>query len=554
MQPEKARKELERRAAARLELRDRALSQKTVYAIVAPDKTISKLIQRNDAGEFVEVHGKLATVQIPLKLEPVLTRPKKYIVIYGGRGGAKSISIMDILGAETKDDGSKTMCFREIQKSIQESVYTGLEGEIGRLGLPGFTMVNNEIRHTNGGLFSFWGLKASLGNMKSLYGYKRFWTEEAEITSQKSLDVMGPTLRGVDGASLIFTFNPRSSADPIYQAFIKPYERQLNRDGIYEDDYHLIIKVGYEDNPWFQDDETLRMELEKDRDKVLKRFMTQAKFDHIWCGATNDSVENAIISTDWFDAAIDAHKKLGFEPEGARISTHDPSDEGDDAKGYALRQGSVVLRVAEKDDGDINDGCDWATDLAISDRADVYRWDCDGMGVGLKRDTARAFNGLRVDYEQFYGSRSGKGMDDAETIYEPVEDTGKQPKKVKETFRNNRSYYYWRLRDRFYNTYRAVMRGEYIDPDTMISLDSEGIENMAQLRAEVCRIPLHKNPNGFIQIMSKDDMKRIYEIDSPNLGDCLMMLMGAPPVVKEAQIPVTIPRMNANARSFNARP
>ena len=95
-------------------------------------------------------------------------------------------------------------------------------------------------------------------------------------------------------------------------------------------------------------------------------------------------------------------------------------------------------------------------------------------------------------------------------------------KRNKDTFKNKRSQYYWALRDRFYNTYRAVVKGEYVDPDDMISLDVSGIPNIDKLRSEVCRIPIKDNNNGFIQIMSKLEMKAI-KISSPNMADALMM-------------------------------
>jgi len=61
--------------------------------------------------------------------------------------------------------------------------------------------------------------------------------------------------------------------------------------------------------------------------------------------------------------------------------------------------------------------------------------------------------------------------------------------------------------DRFYNTYLAVEKGKYIDPDNMVSLSSD-IECLDQLRAEVCRIPQKPNGNGKIQILSKEEMKK----------------------------------------------
>ena len=88
------------------------------------------------------------------------------------------------------------------------------------------------------------------------------------------------------------------------------------------------------------------------------------------------------------------------------------------------------------------------------------------------------------------------------------------------------------MANRFYNTYRCVDRGEYVDPDEMISLDSEGIENLDALRSEVCRIPRKQNPNGLEQIMNKQEMKKL-GIDSPNMSDSLMMALFKPPTKKK---------------------
>ena len=43
-----------------------------------------------------------------------------------------------------------------------------------------------------------------------------------------------------------------------------------------------------------------------------------------------------------------------------------------------------MLNVLERSGLDINEGCDWATGYAIEHRADVYVWDCDGIGAGLE--------------------------------------------------------------------------------------------------------------------------------------------------------------------------
>jgi len=157
----------------------------------------------------------------------------------------------------------------------------------------------------------------------------------------------------------------------------------------------------------------------------------------------------------------------------------------------------------------------------------LFTWDCDGLGVSLNRQVSQAFNGIKTEVRMFKGSMA---VDNPDAIYEPL-DNIRQPKTNKETFKNKRSQYYWLLRDRFYKTYRAVVKSEYIDPDELISLSSN-IKDLQTLRSEVCRIPLKANGSGLIQIMSKDDMLKL-QIQSPNMADALMMSMEIPKVLDQ---------------------
>ena len=70
----------------------------------------------------------------------------------------------------------------------------------------------------------------------------------------------------------------------------------------------------------------------------------------------------------------------------------------------------------------------------------------------------------------------------------------------------------------------------------MISIDSDGVENMNAFRSETCRIPRKPNPRGLHQIMNKQEMKRL-GIDSPNLTDGSMMCL-VNPVIVEIQQPL----------------
>ncbi len=443
---------------------------------------------------------------------PALVSRKRFVVIIGGRGSGKSQGEAEIVVIDMHDNAAKTGCFREFQNSIEDSVYSLLEGQIAKCGLTGFTMINTAIRAANGAEAKFRGLARNPDSVKSMDGFKRFWVEEAQASSEKSLKLLTPTMRQ-DGGQIVFTANPGSSEDPFSKRFITPFKSELDSKGIYEDDLHTVIKVNWRDNPWFPED--LNRERLWDYDNLPR-----ALYDHIWEGEFNDSVENGLIMAEWFDACIDAHEKLGFGAKGIRKVTHDPSDQGADPKAICDRHGNVIVDVVERDDIDVNDGCDWATGYAVSVGADQFEWDIGGMGTGLKRQVNESLQGKRIEAFQFNGAES---PDRPKSIYEPAYgDNIQRQKSNDQVFRNLRAQCYASLRDRVYRTYEAVVKRKMADPEALISFSS-GSKSLAKLRSELCRMPIKPNGSGLFELYSKPDMRRIFKVSSPNLADCVMM-------------------------------
>ena len=458
--------------------------------------------------------------EIPEKLHPVMATDARLVVIIGGRSSAKSETMARILLLKAQTERADVLCGREYQNAIEDSVHKLLTGLLEDIGVKGVEYTDHKIDFAGGGSFRFKGFSRNSSAVKSAQGFKYSWIEEAQDLSEKSLDDLLPTIRAND-SKLFFTANPQASADPFSKRFIVPFQKELARDGFYQDDMHLIIMMNWRDNPWHGELEGQRL--------WDKENFSRAKYDHIWEGAFNDSVNDAIIKAEWFDAAIDAHVKLGFKPQGIKIVAHDPSDLGADAKGLVYRHGSVIMDVCEKSDGDVNDGCDWATDYAIKVGADAFVWDGDGLGVSLKRQVAEAFQGKKIDYNMFKGSE-GTRLPNA--MYQAdVHGVQGKSRSNKDTFRNKRAQYYIKLRDRFYSTYLAIEKGQYINPDELISISSD-ISTLQQFRSEICRVPLKQNSNGYIQIMSKVDMKTKMKLASPNLSDSAMMVLDVPIVNK----------------------
>lgn len=460
----------------------------------------------------------VSSFDIPEKLEPLLTKPKRFKVIIGGRGSAKSTSVGKIMIMKVETEKADVLCLREFQSSIEDSVHKLMCEQIDKLGVSDrFYTTDKKIECiSNGKGTRYKGASRNSSAVKSAEGYKYSWFEEAQTVSEETLRLLIPTIRE-EGSELWFTANPGSANDAFSKRFIVPFQDELDKHGYYEDDLHLIIVINWRDNPWFP------KELEADR-KWDYEHLSRAEYDHIWEGKFYDSIDDAIIQPEWFDACIDAHIKLGITPKGVEVVAHDPSDTGDDAKGLAYRHGILIKDVIDKTDGNINDGGDWAIDYAIRHNADAFIWDCDGMGVGLNRQVEQSLTPKGIKVEMYKGSQSPRYP---KRIYETI---GGNPKANDETFTNQRAQGYWELRERMRRTYLAVEKGEYQDPDSLLSLSSD-IENLGALRSELCRIPKVPNGAGKIQLMRKEDMKK-KGIKSPNMADSVMMAMFYEPKIE----------------------
>lgn len=480
-------------------------------------------------------------LRVNRKLESLLVKPKPIKVAIGGRGSGKSIGFGDIFTMKMESECADIYCLREYQDSVLDSVHRVFVDSVQeRLKLNGWSIQENKVIAPNGAKTNYKGASRNPDSIQSAQGYKYSWFEEAHRASKASLDKLLPTILRNPGAECWFSANPQSSGDPFSQRFIVPYLNDLETYGYYEDDIHLIVVINWRDNPWWNDEqEALRAWDYANRPR--------AEYDWIWEGKFNDEVDGSIIKPEWFDACIDLHKddrwKRAMKPRGAIVAAHDPFDDGNDAGGFAVRHGSVITHVKSKGSGEIDECFDWAAEESINANADWFVWDGDGMGTGLKRQASDAFQGKQIKFQMFKGSLSGSGQDHADQIYLPSSgDSELNPKTYAETFKNNRAQYYFDLARRCHNSYKCREKGQYIDPDDMISFDSDGIENMAGLRSQMCRIPRKPNPSGLLQLMSKQDMKKM-GLSSPNDADSVMMSLFKPPV-EELYEPLDYPEMS----------
>lgn len=195
---------------------------------------------------------------------PLFT-PSRYKVFYGGRGGAKSWGFARALVALSLQRKLRILCAREFQVSIADSVHRLLCDQIAALGLTSlFTITRAQITSAAGSEFLFKGIHHNAQEIKSLEGVDICWVEEAQSVSRESWELLIPTIRK-EGSEIWVSFNPGSPDDETWRRFVlNPPENAV------------VVKVGWEDNPWLPD--TLRQEME------YCRLRDPDAFAHVWGG------------------------------------------------------------------------------------------------------------------------------------------------------------------------------------------------------------------------------------------------------------------------------
>jgi hypothetical protein len=196
-----------------------------------------------------------------------LTQPKRYKGASGGRGSGKShFFAEEAVERMARNPSARVVCIREIQKSTKFSVKALVESKIETLGVSALFEVQEKVIKRRGGtgLMIFEGMQDHTAeSIKSLEGFDVAWVEEAQSISQKSLDMLLPTIRA-DGSEVWFSWNPRNKSDPVDVMFSKETAGAIR------------IHTTYLDNPFISRtllDEARRAEIE-DPDS----------FPHIWLG------------------------------------------------------------------------------------------------------------------------------------------------------------------------------------------------------------------------------------------------------------------------------
>lgn len=222
-------------------------------------------------------------IDTPAWAEPLIP-PAPYKGASGGRASGKSHFFAELAVEEMVADPSlRFVCIREVQRSLKYSAKTVIEDKILKLGVrEHFDVLATEIRRRNGtGVMIFQGMQDhTADSIKSLEGFGRAWIEEAQSLSQRSLDLLLPTIRKA-GSEVWFSWNPDQPTDPVDRFFADG-----TRPG-----GAAYVHCDYTQNPWCPE----RSKAEADR---LKRVDPDG-YAHIWLGRHNVKSDAIVLANKW---------------------------------------------------------------------------------------------------------------------------------------------------------------------------------------------------------------------------------------------------------------
>lgn len=210
---------------------------------------------------------------------PLWSDDFEHYALYGGRGGGKSHGIGEAVVAKSCQRQERVVCGRQFQNSIRDSVKELLEKKINAMGMAVyFSSTDRElINVSTGSRFSFIGMDRNPDSAKSLEGATLFWGEEAQTFTERSVEIIIPTIRAA-GSRMMWSWNPRYRTDPVDVMF----RSSVPPEAAY------IRSVSWRDNPFFYQ---TRMPSELRRSLRAK----PKRHQHIWEGGYDENPEAAIF-------------------------------------------------------------------------------------------------------------------------------------------------------------------------------------------------------------------------------------------------------------------
>jgi phage terminase large subunit len=435
---------------------------------------------------------------------------KRYKVLHGGRASSKSHDAAGFAVFLAANYKVKFLCARQFQNRISESVYTLIKDKIEDSEFRSeFDFTNTSIKHKKtGSEFLFYGIARNLSEIKSTEGVDILWLEEGHYLTEEQWSVINPTIRK-EGSQVWIIFNPDNYMDFVYQNFVVNPSEDAE-----------VRQINWQENPFLS--ETMLKVIKDEYERDAKSA------EHTYGGAPKMGMDKSVISLVYILAAIDAHKKLGWEPAGKKTLGFDIADDGGDMNAVVGAHGNIVNFVDEWEglEDELLKSCSRTFNYALVQGAQIT-YDSIGVGAhaGSKFKELNDARNMHIDYEAF---NAGGAIDRPDDVYMRLPHV-----KIlnKDHFSNIKAQRWEEVANRFRKTHEAIQalqEGRKCPHpfDELISIDSENIPKkiMEKLKMELSAPRKDVDGNGRFKVESKKDMLA-RNIKSPNIGDAFIMAL-----------------------------
>lgn len=240
------------------------------------------------------------------------------------------------------------------------------------------------------------------------------------------------------------------------------------------------------------------------------------------------AAEGIIIPFAHVEAAVDAHKRLGFDDSGGWWGGLDVADEGVDTNALVRGRGVVVKYAAEWGERDPGVTARRAFRDCRETSPITLQYDCIGIGTNVKSEFNRLTQDDDVDTSWLTlvaWNAGGAVLDPGE----PVIKLDKSSPTNKNYFENFKAQAWWNVSRMFYKTWRMIQAlegklddGEEADfpPGELISLDSSTITGpvLSKLMREISQAVWTQSARLKLKVDKAPEGAK-----SPNFADALVM-------------------------------
>lgn len=303
------------------------------------------------------------------KMELARNFKGKIIIAKGGRSaGAKTTSMVSLAVQRSHRMRRRVACLREIQESLEESLYHAVEKQVDYLEYPGWKFPRSQgfISTPMGERWIFKGLKdlRAARNTKGLDDIDEFIVDEGATIIGESWDILIPLLGKKQGSQLWAAFNPETESDPIFTKLWVPY---LN------DPDALLLDMLPEgaDNPWWNAD------AQKMSDKLRRE--DEDLWLHVYGGQPKKQGERSVLARVDIREAMDRELPIGYPVElGIDVARF-----GDDKTTFYKREGMKITDYRIVNGFDTQEVARIGWDMVKRDPNVPIKVDVTGVGAGV---------------------------------------------------------------------------------------------------------------------------------------------------------------------------